>query len=142
MHCSFTFLGLMARQPDFLGSKLANDVRPFFEFICAFVGHWAMLPGNIATFLLLACRATELPRWTCMLVPGVVQLVTAFAAQYAPLSIRLYLLVTIYNLSSGIWHLTMAFACRSLRPATLRKAPTLLGAKKEQQMKQQKSKVK
>jgi hypothetical protein len=27
-----------------------------------------------------------------------------------PLSVRMYMLVTIYNLSSGIWHLTMAMA--------------------------------
>mmetsp|Transcript_33114 Transcript_33114/g.83782 ORF Transcript_33114/g.83782 Transcript_33114/m.83782 type:complete len:268 (-) Transcript_33114:242-1045(-) len=111
MHCTFTFVGLMAStQPQFAGSELAAKVRPFFEIICSLVGQVGMLPGSVAVFLVFASGATTLPRWTCFACPGLIQLLVELAAQRTPFALRMYLLVTIYNLSSGIWHLTLAFA--------------------------------
>eukprot|EP00931_Biecheleriopsis_adriatica_P083270 TRINITY_DN56844_c0_g1_i1.p1 TRINITY_DN56844_c0_g1~~TRINITY_DN56844_c0_g1_i1.p1 ORF type:complete len:239 (+),score=37.53 TRINITY_DN56844_c0_g1_i1:69-785(+) len=110
MHCSFTFVGLMAIQPVLFGSSFAQDVRPFFESICNLVGRYAMLPGTVFVVWLLGSGATELPRWTCLACPGLLQFAVAVLAQHAPLGVRIYLLVMIYNMSSGIWHLTMAFA--------------------------------
>jgi len=118
MHCTFTFVGLMAsQQPHFVGSALALQVRPFFEIICSLVGEFGMLPGSVAIFFLFASGATTLPRWTCLACPGLVQLLVELVAQRAPLALRMYLLVTIYNLSSGIWHLTLALAYYRTRHA-------------------------
>mmetsp|Transcript_59100 Transcript_59100/g.105076 ORF Transcript_59100/g.105076 Transcript_59100/m.105076 type:complete len:250 (-) Transcript_59100:269-1018(-) len=113
MHCSFTFVGLMATQPGFAGSDLAKAVKPFFETICSLVGRHGMLPGSLFIFCLFGSGATELPRWTCLVTPGLLQLVAARLALHAPFAVRIYVLVTIYNMSSGLWHLTMAFAYRA-----------------------------
>mmetsp|Transcript_19959 Transcript_19959/g.46810 ORF Transcript_19959/g.46810 Transcript_19959/m.46810 type:complete len:239 (+) Transcript_19959:77-793(+) len=113
MHCSFTFVGLLASAPargHVVPEGLSADFQPFFEIICRLVGEIAMLPGCIFTFVLLAAGATELPRWTALLTPGPLQLLVAAVAPHMALNIRMYMLVTIYNLSSGIWHLTLATA--------------------------------
>mmetsp|Transcript_52951 Transcript_52951/g.106268 ORF Transcript_52951/g.106268 Transcript_52951/m.106268 type:complete len:256 (-) Transcript_52951:445-1212(-) len=110
MHCSFTFVGLMSTQPDFRGSTFAEQVRPFFEVLCNIVGRYLMLPGNLVVFALLSCKCTILPRWTCLFCPGALQLAVAMLAGHAPLGLRIYLLVTIYNMSSGIWWLAMSGA--------------------------------
>ena len=113
MHCSFTFVGLLASAPArgfTVPAGLSGNFRPFFEIICSLVGEIAMLPGCILTFALLAAGMTTLPRWTAFLTPGPLQLAVSFIAPHMPLVFRMYLLVTIYNLSSGIWHLTMATA--------------------------------
>ena len=113
MHCSFTFVGLVASAPErghVVPPGLGDDLKPFFEIICRLLGELAMLPGCIFTFVLLAFGMTQLPRWTALFTPGPLQLAVAVVAPYMPLSVRMYMLVTIYNLSSGIWHLTMAMA--------------------------------
>eukprot|EP00929_Paragymnodinium_shiwhaense_P082495 TRINITY_DN43487_c0_g1_i1.p1 TRINITY_DN43487_c0_g1~~TRINITY_DN43487_c0_g1_i1.p1 ORF type:complete len:258 (-),score=44.81 TRINITY_DN43487_c0_g1_i1:316-1089(-) len=137
MHCSFTFVGLMARQKDFEGSDLSVTVRPFFEVICNLVGERLMLPGNVAVFSLLLLKGTILPRWTCLFCPGALQLYVALFASYAPLGLRIYLLVTIYNMSSGIWWLVMSLAYWRQRRGALGAAtdgPTLLRTAKSQKV--------
>ncbi|CAJ1400133.1 unnamed protein product [Effrenium voratum] len=111
MHCSFTFVGLLVSAPSrghAVPAGLYADFKPFFEIICHLVGETAMLPGCIFSFVLLAAGMTELPRWTALLTTGPLQLLVAVVAPLMPLNIRMYMLVTTYNLSSGIWHLTMA----------------------------------
>ena len=50
MHCSFTFVGLLASAPargHVVPEGLSADFQPFFEIICRLVGEIAMLPGAI-----------------------------------------------------------------------------------------------
>ena len=50
MHCSFTFVGILASAPArgyTVPAGLSADVKPFFEVICRLVGEIAMLPGGL-----------------------------------------------------------------------------------------------
>ena len=99
-HASFAFV-IAGIQADAAGGSL-DPMLARFALVFEPVGLLlvaTMALALVSLFYLVAVRETLYPRWFALLNPLVVQAVTAGLALVAPAPVRVFLIVTSYNLS-------------------------------------------